>query len=129
MGPRHRTKGRSAGGYQLQNHPYYKRGRRGAQEIHRGTIGERVHSEVQIPLRISLLFHQKEGREITTHPGLLKTKSIHYQEQIPIQEREQIVEELEEECFTISMRLAQEANQYQPKVEVPKEYQIGRAHV
>ena len=32
------------------------------------------------------------------------------------------MEELEEECFTISMRLAQEANQYQPKVEVPKEY-------
>ena len=44
-------------------------------------------------------------------------------EQIPNQERERIVEELEEECFTISTRLAQEALQYQKEVKVPKEYQ------
>ena len=35
----------------------------------------------------------------------------------------QIVEELEEECFTISTRLVQEAHQYQQEVKVPKEYQ------
>ena len=39
------------------------------------------------------------------------------------QEKAQIVEELEEECFTISTRLAQEACQYQQEVKVPKEYQ------
>ena len=37
-------------------------------------------------------------------------------ESMPTQEREQIVEELEEECFTISTRLAQEALQYQKEV-------------
>ena len=37
-------------------------------------------------------------------------------EQMPTQEKEQIVEELEEECFTISTRLAQEAHQYQKEV-------------
>ena len=35
----------------------------------------------------------------------------------------QIVEELEEECFSISTRLAQEAHQYQQEVKVPEEYQ------
>ena len=35
----------------------------------------------------------------------------------------QIVEELEEECFTISTRLAQEAHQYQQEVKIPEEYQ------
>ena len=44
-------------------------------------------------------------------------------EPMPTQEREQIVEELEEECFTISTRLAQEALQYQKEVKVPEEYQ------
>ena len=44
-------------------------------------------------------------------------------EPIPTQEKERIVEELEEECFTISTRLAQEALQYQKEVEVPEEYQ------
>ena len=44
-------------------------------------------------------------------------------ESTPTQEKEQIVEELEEECFTISTRLAQEAHQYQKEVEVPAEYQ------
>ena len=44
-------------------------------------------------------------------------------ESIPTQERERIVEELEEECFTISTRLAQEALQYQKEVKVPEEYQ------
>ena len=44
-------------------------------------------------------------------------------EQIPNQEREWIVEELEEECFTILTRLVQEALQYQKEVKVPKEYQ------
>ena len=39
------------------------------------------------------------------------------------QEKTQIVEELEEECFTISTRLAQEAHQYQQEVEIPEEYQ------
>ena len=82
MGPRHRTKGRSAGSHQLQNHPHDKRGRRSAQEIHQGTTRERVYSEVQIPLCISLLFHQKEGRKITTYPGLPKTEPIYHQEQI-----------------------------------------------
>ena len=43
-------------------------------------------------------------------------------EPVSVQERTHIVEELEEECFTISMRLAQEANQYQQEVEVPEEY-------
>ena len=44
-------------------------------------------------------------------------------ELVSIQERVQIVEELEEECFTISMRLAQEAHQYQQEVKIPEEYQ------
>ena len=42
------------------------------------------------------------------------------------QERVQIVENLEEECSlksTISTQLAQNARQYQDKVEIPKEYQ------
>ena len=43
-------------------------------------------------------------------------------ELVSIQERTHIVEELEEECFTISTRLVQEAHQYQQEVEVPKEY-------
>ena len=43
-------------------------------------------------------------------------------EHISIQEKTHIVEELEEECFTISTRLAQEACQYQQEVEVPEEY-------
>ena len=42
---------------------------------------------------------------------------------IPVQEKMQIVEELEEECFTISTRLAQEAHQYQQEVKIPEEYQ------
>ena len=44
-------------------------------------------------------------------------------EPMPTLEKMQIVEELEEECFTISTRLAQEAHQYQQEVKVPKEYQ------
>ena len=44
-------------------------------------------------------------------------------ELISNQEKTQIVEELEEECFTISTRLAQEAHQYQQEVKIPKEYQ------
>ena len=44
-------------------------------------------------------------------------------EPMPTQEKRQIVEELEEECFTISTRLAQEAQQYQQEVKVPEEYQ------
>ena len=43
-------------------------------------------------------------------------------EPISVQERMHIVEELEEECFTISTRLAQEANQYQQEVKIPEEY-------
>ena len=39
------------------------------------------------------------------------------------QQKTQVVEDLEEECFTISTRLAQEAHQYQKEVKVPKEYQ------
>ena len=35
----------------------------------------------------------------------------------------QIVEELEEECFSISTRLAQEAHQYQQEVKIPNKYQ------
>ena len=41
-------------------------------------------------------------------------------------ERVQIIEDLEDECFlkaSISTRLAQDAHQYQDKVEIPKEYQ------
>ena len=44
-------------------------------------------------------------------------------EPISGQEKAHIVEEQEEECFTISTRLAQEANQYQKEVKVPEEYQ------
>ena len=44
-------------------------------------------------------------------------------EPISNQEKTQIVEELEEECFTISTRLAQEAHQYQQEVKIPEEYQ------
>ena len=43
-------------------------------------------------------------------------------EPVSVQERTHIVEELEEECFTISTRLVQEANQYQQEVEIPEEY-------
>ena len=44
-------------------------------------------------------------------------------ELITTQEKAQIVEELEEECFSISTRLAQEAHQYQQEMKVPNEYQ------
>ena len=44
-------------------------------------------------------------------------------EPVSIQEKTNIVEELEEECFTISTRLAQEAHQYQQEVKIPEEYQ------
>ena len=44
-------------------------------------------------------------------------------EPISTQEKAQIVEELEEECFSISTRLAQEAHQYQQEVKIPDEYQ------
>ena len=44
-------------------------------------------------------------------------------EPILIKERQQIVEELEEEYFSISTRLAQEAHQHQQEVKVPEEYQ------
>ena len=44
-------------------------------------------------------------------------------EPIMTQQKVQIVEELEEECFTISTRLVQEAHQYQQEVKIPKEYQ------
>ena len=80
---RNRTEGRSAGGHQLQNYPHDKRGRRSAQEIHQGTTGERVYSEVQVPLCITLLLYQKEGRKITTYSGLPKAKSIYHQKQVP----------------------------------------------
>ena len=44
-------------------------------------------------------------------------------EPMTVQQKTQAVEDLEEECFTISTRLAQEAHQYQKEVKVPKEYQ------
>ena len=44
-------------------------------------------------------------------------------EPVSTQEKMQIVEELEEECFTISTRLVQEAHQYQQEVKIPEEYQ------
>ena len=44
-------------------------------------------------------------------------------EPISVKEKMQIMEELEEECFSISTRLAQEAHQYQQEVKVPDEYQ------
>ena len=44
-------------------------------------------------------------------------------ELITTQEKAQIIEELEEECFSISTRLAQEARQYQQEVKVPDKYQ------
>ena len=43
-----------------------------------------------------------------------------------IEEKTQIMEELEEECFSISTRLAQEAHQYQQEVKVPDKYQRHR---
>ena len=44
-------------------------------------------------------------------------------EPMTVQQKMQVVEDLEEECFTISTRLAQEAHQYQKEVKVPEEYQ------
>ena len=44
-------------------------------------------------------------------------------EPMTVQQKMQIVEDLEEECFTISMRLVQEAHQYQQEVKIPEEYQ------
>ena len=44
-------------------------------------------------------------------------------EPMTVQQKTQVVEDLEEECFTISTRLAQEAHQYQREVKVSKEYQ------
>ena len=44
-------------------------------------------------------------------------------EPMTTQQKAQAVEDLEEECFTISTRLAQEAHQYQKEVKVPEEYQ------
>ena len=44
-------------------------------------------------------------------------------EPMTTQQKTQIVEGLEEGCFTISTRLAQEAHQYQQEVKVPEEYQ------
>ena len=43
-------------------------------------------------------------------------------EPISTQEKAQIVEELEEECFSILTRLAQEAHQYQQEVKIPDKY-------
>ena len=43
-------------------------------------------------------------------------------EPVSSQEKTHTVEELEEECFTISTRLVQEAHQYQQEVKVPEEY-------
>ena len=63
------------------------------------------------------------ARSLNWETRLTKT-SIAWIKAEPIsgQEKTHIVEELEEECFTISTRLAQEANQYQQEVEIPKEY-------
>ena len=44
-------------------------------------------------------------------------------EPMTTQQKAQIVEDLEEECFTISTRLVQEARQYQEEVKIPEEYQ------
>ena len=44
-------------------------------------------------------------------------------EPMTVQQKMQIVEDLEEECFMISTRLAQEAHQYQQEVKIPEEYQ------
>ena len=44
-------------------------------------------------------------------------------EPMTVQQKTQVVEDLEEECFTISTRLAQEAHQYQKEVKVTEEYQ------
>ena len=44
-------------------------------------------------------------------------------EPVSAQERMHIVDELEEECFTISTRLVQEAHQYQQEVKILEEYQ------
>ena len=44
-------------------------------------------------------------------------------EPMTAQQKMHIVEDLEEECFTISTRLVQEAHQYQQEVKVPEEYQ------
>ena len=41
-------------------------------------------------------------------------------EPMTTQQKAQAVEDLEEECFTISTRLAQEAHQYQKEVKVPE---------
>ena len=42
---------------------------------------------------------------------------------MPLQEKHQIVAELEEECFSILTRLVEEVKQYQTEVKVPKEYE------
>ena len=44
-------------------------------------------------------------------------------EPMTVQQKTQVVEDLEEECFTILTRLVQEAHQYQKEVKVPEEYQ------
>ena len=44
-------------------------------------------------------------------------------EPMTVQQKMQIVEDLEEECFMISTRLVQEAHQYQQEVKIPEEYQ------
>ena len=44
-------------------------------------------------------------------------------EPMTVQQKIQIVEDLEEECFMISTRLVQEAHQYQQEVKIPEEYQ------
>ena len=78
MGPRHRTKGGSTGSNQLQSYSHNQRGRQGAQEVHQGTTGKRVYSEIQIPLHVSILLYQEERWETTTYTGLPKAESIHH---------------------------------------------------
>ena len=63
-------------------------------------------------------------RSLNWETKLIKTTiSRTVAEPMPSKEKKQIVEEFEEECFSISTRLAQEAHQYQKEVKIPEKYQ------
>ncbi len=83
MGPCDRITTRRPKGVQLQNISHGERRRRLATRIYQGTVGERVHSTVQVSIRVTILFHQKEGWKTTTSTGLPTTQLSHHEKPVP----------------------------------------------
>ena len=67
----------------MQSIPDDPSGRQSDVRIHPGTIREGIHSTLQIPIRIPLLFHQEKGWEITTRTRLSTPQCKHHQKPVP----------------------------------------------